>query len=310
MGHHHDRRLLELAGGNHGLVHLADADAAGIPRHVIRSRTEAGVLERIDRSTYRVAGWPRTFEQRARAATLTAGQVAMASHRTAARLWGLDGVRRAPIEVLVPRWARRTGRHRCIVHETLHLDADDASLVVGIPTTSVERTVIDLAAVEPPRVVEQAMEDALRTRRCAVEDIVDRFVRLPTRGRRGSTAVRRLLEERTGEYVPTDSDFELRVASLLVDAGLPAPTRQHRVRLPGGTEVRLDLAWPRLRVVVECDGVYDHGTTVQLRWDDARQNELVLLGWTVLRFTWTHLVTRPDWVVAQVRAALAAAAAA
>ncbi len=304
MGLSTDARLLEIGSRHHGLVHLGLTDAAGIPRHAVRTSTERGVLERLDTATYRVRGWPASYPQRAMRATLTAGAEAMASHRTAALLRGLDGIRAAPVEVLVPRWARRTGRHACLVHESLHIDETDRDSLGPIPVTSIPRTLIDLASVEPPRVVEQVMEDAFRRRLCSVQDVVDRFVRLPVRGRRGASTVRALLSDRAGEFVPTGSDFELRVLHLLEGAGIPSPVRQFEVDILGDRTIRLDLAWPGVLVAVECDGVYHHGTAIALRWDDRRQNQLVLGGWLVLRFTWADLTTRPDEVVAIVRSAL------
>lgn len=41
----------------------------------------------------------------------------------------------------------------------------------------------------------------------------------------------------------------------------------------------------------------------EFRSDRQRQNELVLAGWTVLRFTWHDLTQRPEQVVAEIRAA-------
>lgn len=304
MGLSTDAQIMAIGSRHHGLVHLDHTDAAGIPRHAVRTRVDRGVLEHVDTATFRLRGWPVTFEQRCQRATLTAGAGALTSHRAAAMLRGLDGVRAAPVEVLVERWARCTGRHACVIHETRHLDDDDREVIGSLPVTSVPRTLIDLAAVEPRDAVEQAMEDAFRRRLCTVEDVADRFVRLPTRGRRGASAVRALLAERCGDQVPTDSDFERRTIRLLDAAGIPSPTRQFEVIILGSRQVRLDLAWPAVLVAVECDGVYHHGTSISLRWDDRRQNELVLAGWLVLRFTWQDLVERPDQVVETVRAGL------
>jgi very-short-patch-repair endonuclease len=115
--------------------------------------------------------------------------------------------------------------------------------------------------------------------------------------------MRALLAERTGAYVPTMSEFERRTCELLGRRGIAPPVRQHPVAL-AGTTVRLDLAWPDVLVAVECDGLFHHGHNQQLPWDEHRQNELVLLGWLVLRFTWRQLVDAPDHLVRQVRAAL------
>jgi very-short-patch-repair endonuclease len=35
-----------------------------------------------------------------------------------------------------------------------------------------------------------------------------------------------------------------------------------------------------------------------------RQNDLVLEGWTVLRFTWTHITADPDYVAETITRAL------
>lgn len=67
-----------------------------------------------------------------------------------------------------------------------------------------------------------------------------------------------------------------------------------------------DFAAPDQRVVIELDGLATHGTARALRADLARQNFLVLQGWTVLRFTWADVLESPDLVVAAVREALRA----
>ncbi len=66
----------------------------------------------------------------------------------------------------------------------------------------------------------------------------------------------------------------------------------------------VDFAFPAAGVAVEVDGWAWHTTVDRFRTDRARQNALVLTGWTSLRFTWHDLVHRPDALVAEVRAAL------
>ncbi len=60
------------------------------------------------------------------------------------------------------------------------------------------------------------------------------------------------------------------------------------------------------RVAVEVDGWAWHVTADRFVDDRRRQNALVNLGWTVLRFTWHDLVSRPDGVVDEIRSALEA----
>jgi very-short-patch-repair endonuclease len=65
-----------------------------------------------------------------------------------------------------------------------------------------------------------------------------------------------------------------------------------------------DLAFPGCRLAVEVDGWAWHIDPDRFQRDRARQNALVLAGWTVLRFTWSDVTERPDRVVAQIRRAL------
>ncbi len=65
-----------------------------------------------------------------------------------------------------------------------------------------------------------------------------------------------------------------------------------------------DLAFPGCRLAVEVDGWAWHIDPDRFQRDPARQNALVLAGWTVLRFTWSDVTERPDRVVAQIRRAL------
>lgn len=66
-----------------------------------------------------------------------------------------------------------------------------------------------------------------------------------------------------------------------------------------------DLVFDRQRLVVEIDGRAHHSDPASFERDRERQNRLVAAGWTVLRFTWRDLTSRPAHVVATVRRQLA-----
>ncbi len=65
----------------------------------------------------------------------------------------------------------------------------------------------------------------------------------------------------------------------------------------------LDAAWLDYLLSVEVDLHPKHGTTLGRREDGHRQNDLVLAGWTVLRFDLADLMLRPDLVAATIVAA-------
>lgn len=100
-----------------------------------------------------------------------------------------------------------------------------------------------------------------------------------------------------------ESELDLVVLQLLVDHGLPMPVLQHEVHL-GGRTYRLDLAYPDLKIAIECDGRI-HAEGIRFDTDRMRQNLLVIDGWLVLRITWPMATEHPTRVAADIRRALA-----
>lgn len=66
----------------------------------------------------------------------------------------------------------------------------------------------------------------------------------------------------------------------------------------------IDVAFPAERVAIEVDGWAWHLTPDRFVRDRQRQNAIVNLGWTVLRFTWHDLTGVPERVIKEIRAAL------
>lgn len=229
------------------------------------------------------------------AACLAAG--GLASHRTAAALWELRACEERVVEVTVA--GRRAPRLAGVrAHETASLEPVDRTVRWGIPLTTPARTVVDLAAVAPPEVVEPAMEDAL-LRGLASFSLLERTVaRLAGPGRPGSRLLRRLVDERVPSQRATESALEDALVEVLRRAGLPSPVRQHEVVAIDGLRVRVDLAYPAVRLAIEADSRRWHGGRDDVIRNAAKGNALVLVGWRVLRFTWDDVRGRPEWIVA------------
>jgi very-short-patch-repair endonuclease len=236
------------------------------------------------------------------AAVLAAGRTAVASHDTAAALWGLAGSRPAPLHATASR-----GQHRRIEGLVVHraaLSPDDVVAIEGrLPATSLGRTLVDcLLAWEPDR-SRHLLTEALR-RRVVDEAALARLVR-DSAGRHGhAAAVRALREVCRGAW----SDGEVRLHALFRRARLPGWVANAAVVDAEGLIGYADVLFRVERVVVELDGRTYHDDPVAFQRDRARQNRLVLAGYTVLRFTWHDVVQRPDHVLAVVRGALARAA--
>jgi very-short-patch-repair endonuclease len=119
-----------------------------------------------------------------------------------------------------------------------------------------------------------------------------------------ATHVRELLSALEAHESP-DSDLEVRFLHLLDRAGLRrGAVFHHRVRHASGT-LELDTAFPAARVGIELDGFAYHGDRASFGRDRQRDVELAAMGWVVLRFTWSHVRRRPEWVIGQIRRTLA-----
>ena len=91
---------------------------------------------------------------------------------------------------------------------------------------------------------------------------------------------------RSGGHDPGRSVFEARVIEAAGRRALPPLVRQHPVERPDGRTAFIDLADPPAMAAIELDGWETHGVRSAFEPDRIRGNELLLLGWNLLRFTW------------------------
>jgi very-short-patch-repair endonuclease len=174
---------------------------------------------------------------------------------------------------------------------------DDRALRDGIPVIAVPRTLLDLAEVLGPRQLERAFEHAERLGLLDVRAL--RRLCERSRGRRGLRTLGDLLAAGS-EPTDTRSALERRFAALCRAGDLPPPAFNVGV---GGFEV--DALWPRERLIVELDGYLFHRTRRAFESDRARDADLQLAGYRVLRITSRRLDREPAAVAATVRRLLA-----
>jgi very-short-patch-repair endonuclease len=299
MGRSVAQKVAARAAAQHGLITYAQGMRCGLAEDALRRWAQAGRAERVRAGVYRLSGAPDTWEQRLLALALSTGGVA--SHRAAARLWGLGDW--PELEVTVRGAGRRRGRGE--VHRSADLAERHVTVRGGIPVTHPMRTLVDLGAVLGRPAVEDALEQALIARVCSVVAVERVLDDVACKGRAGAGVIRAVLDERALGRARPDGLVEARMARLLREHGLPEPRFQYRVG-----RFKLDFAYPEVRLALEVDGFEAHGSPRAMQHDLERQNRLVNLGWTVLRFTWLDVVQRPEWVAATVALALAGRASA
>jgi very-short-patch-repair endonuclease len=293
-----DLAVTALAKAQDLVFSRAQATGAGASRSTADRRLRSGTWVRTPvPSVYALAGWAPTWRSLLVAATLKG---AVVSHRSAAVLWCIwEGTN---LEVTVPPGTNHRLGSRIRVHRS-HLGRLDRARTAGLPVTSVERTLVDLAAFVAEAAVEDALEASLRRGLTTVERVRERLA-VAQPGRPGVQRLRSVLHQRGGGRA-AGSDLETKVLRLLRAAALPPPVRQHEVRV-GDQRYFLDLAWPDRRLAIELDGYESHRGRRAFSDDRARQNALVLAGWSLLRYSGDQARHDPQRLVAHVVTAMAA----
>lgn len=299
------RQAERLAREQHGVLSREQAIGVGMTHQMIRHRVASGRWSEPLPGVYRVGGAPATWHSRVMAAILWVGNGAVATRRTAARLWQLerfaDGPSDEVIELAV--WHGKPAPDPSVrVHRLRTSDRPRIRRVEGIPVTDPARTLLDIAAVAAPRAVGSALDDALRRRLTTLGRLTAILSGPGGRGRKGTALLRRLLDLRGGAHL--ESSLELRLHGVIGRSSLPPPKTQHEVRVGGRLLGRLDFAWPESKVGAEADGYATHGGHDAWQADRRRDNRFARAGWTILRFTWDDVVGDPAGVVTTIAAVL------
>jgi hypothetical protein len=287
-------RIAALATRQYGVFSRAQAVQAGMHPRTIDRRVDRGAWEPVDHAVYRVAGTPPSWRQQLMAACL-AGP-AVASHRSAAALWGFVDCGETVAEVTALRHRRRH-RGGVVWHESRHLDPRDVTELEGIPVTRPLRTLLDLGLVVDADRLEELLDDGMRRGWFSHTEVWRRWEELGGLRRPGAAVVLSVLERKLAGQRPPGSILETRFTQLLRRTGLPPPVPQYAVHDDGEFVARVDFAYPELAVVIELDGEERHSSRSSRKHDARRERRLVALGFRVLRFHWEDVHNNPDAVV-------------
>ena len=230
------------------------------------------------------------------AAVLASGADALLSHWTAAALWGLRGYSGGAIHVTAPRKStstERIRRHFSVVPE------DERTKAEGVPTTSVNRTIFDLAitaSVDDMVTMIKEAEYRQHWDRLSLPDLLERYPR--KRGsRKVSFALQRITEEPSGRR---RSKLEERFAPFLRRHRLPLPRFNDWILL-GAKRYQVDCHWPNSRLIVELDGWEGHSSRSAFQDDRARDRVLHASGYSVIHLTWNQLGVEEEAIASDLR---------
>ena len=287
--------LLQLSDAHH-LVRRDAARRAGISPSAWSRAHQSRLLEVLQPGVSRIVGLPAPPHQDLAAAVAAAGEGAVASMRSASRLWGVE-LPGEEIDVTLP--GRRHPRLKGVaIHRPTDLDDLRAVRRLGIPATNPLRTSLDIGAVADPDTVGLVVEHFLVMKSFQLATLNRAITRHSARGRAGLGHLRLLLDDWCLGGKPPDSVLEPAVGRLLVDHGLPTPMFHHVLGTRAGP-FELDFAFVPQRVDLEVDGWATHGGRRAFEADRARDAYITGAGWVVVRVTWFQVMRRPAWVAAR-----------
>jgi predicted transcriptional regulator of viral defense system len=296
-----DRSISTLALGQHGVVALWQLVELGLSASAVRNRVANGRLHRVHRAVFAVGHASLTRDGRFMAATLACGPKAVLSHRAAGAKWDLALRGRSSIDVTSPsmRGRRRPGIR---VHSAATLMARDVTVIDGIPSTTLARTLLDVAGDATRREVERACDRAETQRLLDMTVIDDVLAR--ANGRHGAALLAAVVSEHRVGSTVTRNELEECFLAICRETGVAPDGVNAWIAFPDGGGAEADFLWRSQRLIVEVDGRDVHTTRRAFEADRRRDQRLVLLGWRIVRFTWRQVMFERAYVAATLKALL------
>ncbi len=288
---------------------LTQAQAQGVPR----SRLLRADVERVGRCLYRPIDWDFDLESAARALS-AATPGAWISHVTAARLrcsclppWLADSTE---LHLSKPRSVPGARRKGVIGHRVIAAE-DEVESVDGIRISTRPRTWLDMARLLPLNDLVCMGDELIRVPRQALEGrdtpfatleelhaLVERHPNL-----QGVVRARQALELMR---VGADSAPESLLRLAMLDAGIPEPELQLKLRSDDPFSPSADLGFRHRRVAIQYDGGH-HLAEAQTLSDRRRNKAFEAAGWTVLVFRRDDLADGFELATKKIRKALRSA---
>ena len=296
-----DRAIAAWAGRQHGVIAGRQLVELGLSASAVPKRVTSGRLHRVHRGVFSVGHPLLTQRGRFMAAVLACGPEAWASHYCSGVLFELGLGARRLIDVTT-----RSARGRTLpgirTHSAATLTEADVDIIDGIPSTTLARTLLDIAEDGTRREVERALDRAEQARILdmrAVDAVLAR-----ANGRHGAKLLCAVLAEHRVGSTLTRNKLEEAFLAIARGTGLPPDAVNEWIAFPEGDGAEADFVYRAQRLLVETDGRDPHTTRNAFESDRLRDQRLMLLGWRVARFTWQQITFEPGYVAATLRGLL------
>ena len=276
-----DLEILDLARRQHGHVARWQLLGLGARQGLIAGRLASGAWVRVHTGVYCIGPRRNDPVSRAAAAVLACGPGAVASHSSAASLWGFAPRWSFPLEVTTK--AKRT-RPDITCHRCPSLGPRDVTRQHGVPATTPTRTVLDIAPRLSRKQLTRLVNNARLSGHVKLASLGDVLTRNPLHP--GTKLLRPFVEHPTN---PTRSGFEDVFPGFAEKYGLPAYELNAWVN---GREV--DVLFREQRVIIELDGGDYHMDKEAFEDDRERDAENLRRGFVTVRITDERFEQSPD----------------
>jgi hypothetical protein len=280
---------LSTFAAHHGVATTTLLRIAGIGKRPLARLVADRLVTRVSERVYRLAGTPRTLEQRcvelcfAHPRGFVTGPTA-GMLRALRRLGSVSGIHFA-----VPHGHHVDVADGVRLRQTTkilpwHVERRPDGLVMASPA----RLAFDLSVDLTPLDHVSAVEQLISQHRLSPADLRRIGQELTHPARRGSAQFVAMLAARL-DGGAAESHAEVVVGRSLVIRGVPV-VAQYPVVLPGGRRIRFDLAVPMVKWAVEVDGFDDHFQLLGGTSDRRRDRKSHVAGWQVERVSPLDLV--------------------
>jgi very-short-patch-repair endonuclease len=293
-----------------GLATRAELLALGVSREQLRWWARRGQVTAVAHGVYSPTAWlknmaddPRRMHAIAVGAMIKRNPDLVASHESAAYLHGIDLL--LPAGVAVPRVTltrSRKERGYSQVSGALirfaKLPDDHVTTVLGVPVTSIARTVIDIARTTGFMEGVVAADSVLRTHAVVKVEfaiILEDCAQWP-----GSLRARRVLDFSDSR---SESALESVARVQFAQFRIPPPGLQVNIRGAQGFIGRVDFCWEEYRTIAEADGAlkYEDQGRERARAQLARDEKFHDAGWGTFHFTWREIYHEPAPTIDRLR---------